>query len=566
MLSFAFNYYFSDGYIAPAFKVINIIIHCINALLVFALSSLLLKRINTQSNSTNSPKETSWLAYGISLMYAIHPINLTSVLYIVQRMTSLSTLFSLASIILYLLARNQSLQQASCWRTPSLLFFASLSCLTMALFSKENAILIPLIILLIELTLYSNNKPWCYFQKLSKTLQISLLTAIVTISITCLLWAIDYALPGFNTRPFSMLERVLTEFRVLCFYISLILIPRINDFGLFHDDIPLSSSLFEPFTTITSIIFIVGLLITAFYYRKKNSLFSLGIGWFFIGHLLESTFFPLEIAHEHRNNLPSIGILLAAASLIPGPALSNKKILLGFIFIALILGSTTWLRAKQWGDYQSLAYYEAAHHPNSPAAQALLSNAANQAGDIEVATQAIKRAMELEPNETAYAMHHQNILAIYDKPIPLELQQETLRRIKANRLTPSTQLALNQIASCLTKQPCKPLINNYLEWINAVIDKHPNNATYWHMKGQAQRALNNDLTALNDFQQAYNLDGSYLHPLFEMVDILLQSGQVAQAERVTQWIEVANEKAEFRQDKEIKKLRELLTRIKKTNP
>ena len=561
MLSFALNYYFSGGYSTSVFKTTNIIIHCLNATLVFVLCLQLFKRAAMSSVYFTSNTPLFWFASGIGLIWAVHPINLTSVLYVVQRMTSLSTLFSLGCVIFYLSARNRWLSHSYSSHVGGL-FCASIISLLLALFSKENAVLIPIIILLIEMVLYSNEKPWYLINKLSKQQKLIGSAIIITLTISALLWAIDYAAGGFNSRPFTMAERVLTESRVLCFYLSLILVPRINGFGLFHDDIAISSSLFSPWTTITSIAFIIALLATAFYYRKRKPLFALGIGWFFIGHLLESTFFPLEIAHEHRNNLPSIGIILAAVSLIPIDKLRSKKVTSGFLLILLILGSSTWLRAKQWGNYQSLAYYEAAHHPNSPAIQALLSNAANQAGDISVATQAIRKAMELEPKETAYAMHYQNILAIHGKAIPSELQQETLRRIKHNRLTPSTQLALDQIAGCLKKEPCEPLKNNYLEWINAVIDKKPNNATYPYLKGKALRAMGQDLAALNAFQTSHNLSGNFMHPLFEMVDILLRMGQINQAERIVSWIEEANEKTTFRRDNELKKLKHILTKLK----
>lgn len=563
MLSFALNYYFAGGYVAAAFKITNIAIHCINAVLVFILCRLLFKRILITTNKPHHHTLAFWFSISISMIWALHPINLTSVLYIVQRMTSLSTLFSLGCIILYMSGRNQWLNHAYSWRVSGLLV-ASLTSLILALFSKENAVLIPLILLLIELVLYSNEKPWVFFNTLSRQRKAFSWIAILTICLFVLLWAIDYASGGFNSRPFTMLERVLTESRVLCFYISLILIPRINGFGLFHDDIALSTSLISPWTTITSIAFIITLLVTAFHLRKKNPLFALGIGWFFIGHLLESTFFSLEIAHEHRNNLPSIGIIIAAFSLIPLDKLTNKKVISSIIAVSLILGSTTWLRAKQWGNYQTLAYYEAAHHPDSPAIQALLSNAANQAGDIEVATNAIKKAMELEPKETAYAMHYQNILAIHGKPIPAELQQETLRRIRANRLTPSTQLALDQIAGCLKKQPCAPLKENYIEWISAVIEKSPKTAVYWYMRGKAHRAMNNDLAALNDYQKAYDISNNFLHPLFEMANILLQMGQVPQAEQIVKWIEDANEKTHLRRDKELNELKTVIANIKKS--
>lgn len=561
MLSFALNYYFSNGYSATAFKVTNVIIHCLNSLLIFTLALQLYRRAAITTSSPYHYKTALLFAGSIGVIWAAHPINLTSVLYIVQRMTSLSTLFGLSCIILYISARNHCLRKSFSWLAASL-FFASFVSLVMALFSKENAVLIPLIILLIELVLFQHEKPWATFKALSNTRKRLILASAVSLCLLALLWAIDYASGGFNNRPFTMLERVLTESRVLCFYISLILIPRINGFGLFHDDIAISTTLFSPWTTILSIAFILLLLTAAFYYRKKKPLFALGIGWFFIGHLLESTFFPLEIAHEHRNNLPSIGIILAAFSLIPFVKLDSKKVTVSVILIALILGSTTWLRAKQWGGYQTLAYYEAEHHPNSPAIQALLSNAANQAGDIDTATRAIKKAMELEPNEIAYAMHYQNILAIHDKEIPNTLQQETLKRIQRNQATPSTILALQQISSCLDKKPCAPLKNNYIEWLDTFIQQNPLSSNYYYFRGKAYRANGDDIAALNSFQKAHELRSDFLHPLFEMIVILLKKGHIYQAEQLFSDLKAANNKSANPRNSEIIELEKNIAILK----
>jgi tetratricopeptide (TPR) repeat protein len=563
MLSFALNYYFSNGYSATAFKVTNVIIHCLNSLLIFTLALQLYRRATITTSSPYHYKTALLFASIISVIWAAHPINLTSVLYIVQRMTSLSTLFGLSCIILYISARNHCLRKSFSWLAASL-FFASFLSLVMALFSKENAVLIPLIILLIELVLFQHEKPWATFKALSNTRKRLILASVLSLCLLALLWAIDYASGGFNNRPFTMLERILTESRVLCFYISLILIPRINGFGIFHDDIALSTSLFTPWTTIISIAFIIGLLITAFYCRKKNPLFTLGIGWFFIGHLLESTFFPLEIAHEHRNNLPSIGIILAALSLIPASALNNKKVIPILAVVVLVLGSTTWLRATQWGSYKTLAYYEAAHHPESPATQALLSNAANQAGDIDLATQAIKKAMDLNPNETAYAMHYQNILAIHGKPIPAELQQETINRIIRNLATPSTILALQQISTCLSKPPCAPLKDNYIEWLNTFIDNNPKTENYYYFRGKAYRATGNSLSALNDFQKAHELREDFLHPLFEIIVILLKHGQIDQAEITLLQLKTANGKSANPRNTEINRLEKNIMALKES--
>ncbi|MEY8252825.1 MAG: hypothetical protein RPR91_10595, partial [Colwellia sp.] len=108
MLSFAFNYFFSGGYDASSFKITNIIIHIFNACLTFILAKKLLSLAAAKLATPTKQNTIAYLAFGIALIWALHPINLTSVLYIVQRMTSLATLFSLLAIITYLNARKSS--------------------------------------------------------------------------------------------------------------------------------------------------------------------------------------------------------------------------------------------------------------------------------------------------------------------------------------------------------------------------------------------------------------------------------------------------------------------------
>ncbi len=525
MVSFALNYYFADGYSAPHFKITNILIQCLNATLVFILSLQLYKIAAIKTGYSTNLKQTYAFAFIIGLLWAVHPINLTSVLYVVQRMTALSTLFSLGSIILYLSARNHWIKHPLSLR-GACLFFTSIISLLFALFSKENAILIPLVILLTELVLYTHEKPWSLIKKLSKEQLLVSIIATLSISTLSLLWAIDYAEGGFNSRTFTMLERVLTESRVLCLYIAMIFIPRINSFGLFHDDIVLSTSLLSPWTTITSIAFILGLLIATFYYRKKNPLFALGIGWFFIGHLLESTFFSLEIAHEHRNHFPSIGIIFASVALLQKSTLNTNKLIMLFITALLMLSSITFLRSTQWSSRYDQAFYETLHHPDSAAAHATFSSAAGAAGKNREATEAIKKAMLLSPNETGFAFYYQHTLSITGQPISYDLQRETLLKIKRNLISATTKLALSELANCLRKEVCKALRENYLEWIDAVIEKKPNVAYYYLFKGKAENSLEQSHKALNSFQLSINKDPDYIQPLYEIINILLKNGQV----------------------------------------
>lgn len=558
MLSFALNYYMGGGYVSSVFKITNVAIQILCGLMLFEVCKQLIKRVNSQTSESELINPV-FVAGVISLLWAIHPINLTSVLYIVQRMTSLSTLFSLGCICAYLAGRKQWITNGNIARASGYFILCGLS-LLLALYSKENALLIPLIIGWIEFILFRNAPPWRHLSRLtlpSKRFLYTALTLIVAIAAITIIESL-----GYRNRPFTMTERVLTEFRVVCLYISLIFIPRIDAFGLFHDDIALSTSLLSPPTTLLSILFLITLAGSALYFRKIKPLYALGVGWFFIGHSLESTFFPLDIAHEHRNHFPSIGLIIAAVSLISITKQNRNKIIVGISTVAIIMGGTTWMRASQWSNYQRLAYFEARHHPDSPAIQALLSNAAHQAGDIDTSITAIKKAMDLAPHETAYALHYQNILAVAGRPIPTSVQQETLRRIQRNKISPSTEMALDHMAGCLSKEPCRPLIPNYIEWADEIIKKRPNIAYYHHIKGKANLAAGKILDALNAFQRAHELDNKYLHPLFEMASILIGLGQLRQAEGVIGWIEEANEKTTFRRDKELFDLKQLLETAK----
>jgi len=559
LLSFALNYYFAGNYDPAAFKITNIFIHGINATLLFILS---FKLLNLTTRKQLPQIQLTILATGITATWALHPINLTSVLYVVQRMTSLCTMFSLSSIILYIIARNRLITNGTTdWRSFGL-FSLSILSLTAALFSKENAILIPLTIMLIELTLYRESQPWKQFERLPSFKRNAIWATLFITAVITLLAAINYAEGGFKYRPFSMSERILTETRVVTFYIFQILIPKINEFGLFHDDISLSTSIIAPWTTSTSTVFLIALIASAIYFRIKNPLYALGVGWFFIGHLLESTIFPLEIAHEHRNNLPSIGIIIAVISLIPTTEFNSKRTITGLLFISIILAGTTWLRSKQWSSAYSQAYYETVHHPDSPAAQSIFANSAHKTGHTEEALVAIKKAMTLSPNEIAFALYQQHILATSNQSITESIQNQTLTRIKRSPISPSTELALDQIVECLGQEACKNLRENYIEWIDAIIKKKPTTAYFYLFKGKAELALGNELNALNIFQKAFEMDERFLHPLFEIVDILLKKGNIKQAEQTLSWLKQENEKATIPRHKEIKQLEANIWKLK----
>jgi len=555
MVSFALNYFFADGLYAPAFKITNIIIHAINSFLIFFLCFRLVGITNNTAHHKYTPP--FYMALFIASLWALHPINLTSVLYIVQRMTSLAALFSLISIILYLKGRHALTHQHSRFSYTNL-FTLSFASWVLALLSKENAASLPLLILLIELLLFQNP----VLLNLPRKCNALTRTLLTTAFIYCIFSIFTFAQSGYQARSFTIYERLLTETRVISSYLYMITIPKINSFSLFHDDKVISTSITSPISTLSSIFFLFALAFIAVKFRKKNPLFSFGIAWFFTGHLIESSIIALEIMHEHRNYLPSFGILLSLYSLIPAKFFNRWKmnVLLGLIMT--VVGGTTLLKAYQWSSFQNLSYFESIHNPLSPAIQLLHSNVNLKAGNNDIAEAAIKKAILLDTQEASYPLHYQLLLSKLDRPIPMGIQLDTLERLRLKQITPSTKSILITISNCLINKSCLALLPNYMEWLMVLTQDAPEVAFYLYLQGKGFQAEGNQVAALNAFQKAHEKDAHYLQPLFRIISILITNHQFDAAEKVLSLAELKNKGAKIPLNNALKSVRRELDSIR----
>jgi len=225
-------------------------------------------------------------------------MQVTAVTYIVQRMASMAGLFYILSMFFYLKGRTADQPGRS-------IFYWGL-CIASALLSfgsKENAVLLPASIWLYDLLLIQGVTR----ENLIKNLKI--FTPLVLIFGAIGLWYanIGHILSGdaYQHRPFTLIERLLTEPRIVIFYISLLLYPVSSRLTLIHD-IPLSTSLFSPWDTLPAIALIVFFIAVAVYLSKKRPFLAFCILFFFLNHVIESTFIPLELIYEHRNYIPSM--------------------------------------------------------------------------------------------------------------------------------------------------------------------------------------------------------------------------------------------------------------------
>lgn len=340
------------------FKETNLKIHLLTGLLL-CWASLNLMRLLGRSES-----EAAWIALLNCAIWLLHPYMISTTLYVVQRMAQLAALFMLCGITGYLhgrllIERNHA-RSGYIWMSASLIAFTLLG-----LLSKENGILLPMLIVVIEFCLPTST-PKLFWQWRLLFLWLPSLAIVIG-----LLSRIELNADAWGNRPFTQWERVITQPRILWEYLYHLYIPRIEGRGLFQDGYSFSRNLLSPVTTLTSIVGLICAVAAAIFYRKKFPIASIAILFFLVGHLLESTWLNLELYFEHRNYAASAFLFLPlAVGLIRLPRLIDYKLayFCGVLFFCL-LAFLTWKRSNLWSDTERLQYYWAVSTPESVRAQ-----------------------------------------------------------------------------------------------------------------------------------------------------------------------------------------------------
>ena len=306
MLTFVSDLKWGGGSLA-AFHVTNIVIHLLATLsLLFLLQSLVLfPKANRALVADDGRNYSTFLLIAVVGFWSLSPVQTNAVTYIVQRMTSIATLFYFLSLGSYLRGRFYHLRNGIAKK--SLFFYVvSVLCFLCAMMSKEIAATLPVMIFLVEWLFVEDSGLFTALKKHKITVVI--ISALI-IGIVGYKFSQGWMLGGYAKRHFTLSERLLTELRIISSYCFLLLLPLPRWLNLEHD-VALSTSLFSPLTTFFSLIFIVFSIVIAWKVRNKNPLITFGIYWFFLNLLIESSFIPLELKFEHRLYLPSAGLYL----------------------------------------------------------------------------------------------------------------------------------------------------------------------------------------------------------------------------------------------------------------
>jgi tetratricopeptide (TPR) repeat protein len=384
-----------------AFKLVNLIIHIFNSILLFIFSLQLSKRLIPVAQSQ---KIFSLLVAGLWLL---HPIHVNTVLYAVQRMTEISACFSLLGMIGYVHGRNL-IELGKIKKGIGWILVSVFVCTTLAVLGKENGILLPAFLIVIEMIVYRGRiSP----DLIRKGVWVILLLPIVCFALYVLI-NLENLQSSFNHRDFNPTERVITQFSVVINYLKIILFPHPNAFSFFHDGYPVSKSLLSTPFTFIAFSLVTAIIVISVILRKKYPVIAVGVGLFFIGHLLEAGPLSLELYFEHRNYFPSIGIMIFIAWIITsGIEVPRYKIPVG-IFLGIYSLSIVAITADQaslWSEpeIQIIAWVNA--NPDSRRAKQELAMMYLESGQYNEAEKILDQLLIENLNDISLNIRHLHI-------------------------------------------------------------------------------------------------------------------------------------------------------------
>ena len=383
---------------------VNVLLHLLNGALLFWWFLILARLMQLPSQAS------LFVPLASALLWLIAPIQVTAVLYVVQRMTELSATFIFSGLILYLTGRRLGASGADraalVWMSLGVFWGAGVGVL-----AKENAVLMPLLILALEFTVLAGiprPRAWRPWSAVFLLLPIVLLVGYVLLKA-------DVMTQGYALREFTLGQRLLTETRVLFMYLHKLFLPWPSAIQLLYDDFPLSANLVQPATTLASVLGLAGLVTVAWRFRTVVPCLAFAVFWFLSAHLLESSVLPLEPVFEHRNYQAAAGVWFAlvagiwgAGTRAPGRLIRPLLAVLAVAYVGSV-SAVTWQVAGLWGRPFEMAAWWAELQPESRRARLEFLGAVVARGYLDEGVKIATVGSEKWPNDPLF---HLNLIQI----------------------------------------------------------------------------------------------------------------------------------------------------------
>lgn len=501
--TFALNYYF-HGLNVIGYHLVNILIHYLASLFLFLFVYHTIKLPIHQ-------KKYDGIAYDVALLaaflWAINPVFTTSVSYVVQRMASLTGLFYIMAMYFFLKGRISESKDRS------VIFYVSCGLSSLLAFgTKENSLMLLLAIYMYDLFLIQGLDK----ERLRRNLKILSVLIIAFLAVGLFFTDYKFLFEGYVRRPFTMIERLLTQPRIILFYVSLLFYPVLPRLTLLYD-IEKSTSLFTPWTTTAAILIIFFLVAYALYNARKKPLIAYCLIFFFMNHLIESSVLPLEMIYEHRNYIPAMLLFILPAVLIAQSLryFSYRRLIqivlaLGVSFVLADQGNTTYLRNEVMNSNISLWLDNVEKSPNLSRAHGNLGKYFFDLGDYGSMFREYSMALQLARyvNLGEPAAYHKELGVYYIKiGNPDKAISELNEALKHHGNRSAIYDALSVAALH------KGWYDAAVKMSRMVVNKNPEKASYHHNYAMALLKTENYQDALMQAGKALKTDPGMDQPL-----------------------------------------------------
>lgn len=510
------------------FKRTNLVIHLLSGVMLGLLSQRILATLQYDRSTARS------CALVAAAIWLLHPFLVSTTLYAVQRMAQLSTLFVFVGLAVYL--HGRAIVATDRRKAYALMSIAVVVATGLATLSKENGILLPMLVGIAELTIVASQRSRLGI--LNRTWAIALILLPTLAVFAFLAWRVtetgffDVA-PG---RDFSIHERLLTQFRVVADYLQHWFVPELYTTGVFQDHVVKSTGLLSPLTTLLGLLLHAALVIAAFLLRRRKPLFAFAILFFYGSHVLESTVLNLELYFEHRNYLAAaflfLPLIVAVQRALPRWSFAALSLVL-----ASLMAILTHYTAAIWADYDSIVRASAEKAPTSVRAQQQLAMMLFNDGEYQSAVQVIDRALEERPDSDTLLVNRGIILcrigALGKQDFAVITQKISSQPYNGRLFAAYSDFARTLIDSGCVDEPAQKVRAMFVEMLAVPGNADPASLAYSHIHffiGYSWMRSDDMSRAVEAFERSLDARGG-AGPAMMMAAMLAASGDYDEALR-----------------------------------
>ena len=391
----------------------SLVIHCANAVLVYAVARRLLRATKWSRLEGREDLVTTGAAC-VALFFAIHPLRVESVAWATERRDVLSGFFLFASLLVYLRAVERD-----SWRT----YWGAVLLFACALLSKATSMSLPAVLLIINvypLRRLGGTAGW--WSSTAQRVYREIIPFGVLAAATAVLSIVALKPPD----QLGLIDKLAVSAYSLFFYIEKTVVP-IGLASLYQMPSPVQP--LEARFVVSYLLVACAVLAVWFARRRWPGVVAASLAFFVItlpmlGVVQNGPQLAADRYTYHA--APALALIFAAAYLsLPHPRALVSAIGLAVIFTTL--GALTWIQTEYWHDPESLWTHALAVDETSSIAQSAMANIRFKQDRLDDGIAYSERAVQLAPR---YAEAHNDLGVGYS------------RENRANEAIPEFRLAL----------------------------------------------------------------------------------------------------------------------------